>query len=487
MKNVRVRFAPSPTGYLHIGGARTALFNWLLARRHGGTFVLRVEDTDRERSTPEAVEAIFDGMRYLGLDWDEGPEAGGDCGPYFQAERENLHRKYVEQLMAKGSAYYCFATSEELKELRERQMANKERLHYDRRYADLDPGEAKRRVESGEKASVRFRVPEGSTTLKDLVRGDVTVDHREVEDFIIARSDGTPVYNLAVTADDHDMGITHVIRGEDHLTNTTKQILLMQALDLPLPQYAHIPLIMGKNGKLAKRDGAASVTEYRELGYLPEAMINFLVRMGWSLDDKTEIFSIDDLIKNFGLGSVSKSGAAYDIKKLEHLGGHYIREAELPRIVDLAVPMLDKEGFDVSDRERIEKIIELERERVSRVGEIPERRYYFEDPTEPDKGAKKALRKKKDSAPLMPRYAESLAAAFPDGWGVNDHEALEEHGKKFTEEAEVGLGDLAQPVRALVSGRAATPGLFEVLAILGKETVIRRLGKAEEWFALAQS
>ena len=488
---VRVRFAPSPTGYLHIGGARTALFNYLYARQCGGTLVLRVEDTDRQRSTPEATQAILDGMRFLGLDWDEGPEVGGDYGPYFQSERDGLHRELVSRLLSSGSAYHCFKTSEELAELREQHRDAKSFTAAVR--VELDPAEVSSRLEAGEKATVRFRVPEGETVIDDMVRGEVRVQNSDIEDFVIARADGSAVYNLAVVGDDNGMAITHVMRGEDHLSNTSKQILLFEALGFEVPRYAHISLILAPGGgKLSKRHGAVSVTEYEEKGYLPEAMINFLARMGWSYDDKEEIFSLADLVEKFSLDGVSSSGAVYDLKKLDHLGGHYMRQRSLEDLVEMSLPFLlrseqvqvDLEEVisDSGGRQRFEAMIALEQERISRLEELPDRiAYYFEDPIEPDKGARKALRKKRDSVPLVERYCESLAGKFPDGWGVADHEALEEHVKGFLESEEAGLGDLAQPVRAVLTGRSATPGLFEVMAILGMETCLRRLGKLQEW------
>jgi glutamyl-tRNA synthetase len=500
--DVRVRFAPSPTGYLHIGGARTALYNWLFARCHGGTLVLRVEDTDRERSTPEATQAILDGMRFLGLDWDEGPEVGGDHGPYFQAERAPLHAELVERLVATGNAYRCFCTKDRLGEMREQMRSGKldaRGFTAEVRSCDqLDDDEVARRLAAGEAATVRFKVPEGQTVIEDLIRGRVEIKNEDVEDFIIARADGTPVYNLAVVGDDHGMAITHVIRGEDHLSNTAKQILLFEALGFSVPLFAHISLILAPGGgKLSKRHGAVSVIEYEEKGFLPEAMINFLVRMGWSFDDKQEIFSREELIEKFSLDGVSKSGAVYDIKKLENLGGHYMRERPLADLVELATPRLVAAGFvsaeDVvpngAERQRVEAMVALEQERMNCLEQIVEKvRYYFVEPTEPDKGARKALRKKKDSAPLVARYVESLEEAFPgDGWGVGEHVALEEHATAFLEKEGVGLGDLAQPLRAMLTGRGATPGLFDVMAILGKETCVRRVARIDEWIAAAQN
>jgi glutamyl-tRNA synthetase len=491
--SVRVRFAPSPTGYLHIGGARTALFNYLFARHHGGVFVLRIEDTDRERSTPEAILAILEGLRYLGLEWDEGPEKGGPSGPYFQSQRLPSYSRYAERLVEEGKAYLCFCARERLDEVRERQRQGRERIQYDRRCEAIDPAESRRRRQAGEPSVVRFRVPPGATVVRDLIRGDVTVDHREIEDFIIRRADGTCVYNFAVVGDDHEMAITHVIRGEDHLSNTPKQILLFQALGFEVPRYAHIPLILGPGGgKLSKRHGAVSVTEYQRAGYLPEAMINFLARMGWSYDDKQEIFTIEELIAKFALEGVSKSGAVYDLKKLDHLGAHYLRKRPLAEVVRLAVPYLVEAGLVGEEeaerqRHRLEKIVELEQERIEHLSQIVEKtRYYFEDPAQPDEGALKVLRKKPEAEGLLARYAADVERAVPEGaWRPGEHAALEEHARRFAEEAGASLADLAQPLRAVLTGRSATPGLFEVMAILGKETCLKRLRRAPEFFKRA--
>ena len=499
-QTVRVRFAPSPTGYLHIGGARTALFNYLFARHHErasdgnrGVFVLRVEDTDRARSTPEAVQAILDGLTYLGLEWDEGPQVGGDRGPYFQSERASTYAPCVDQLLAEDRLYACFCTKERLGDLREKQREAKQRFHYDRRCLDLDPAAARARREAGETCVLRFQVPPGETVVDDLIRGRVVVQNAEIEDFIVQRSDGSVVYNFAVVGDDHGMNITHVIRGEDHLSNTPKQILLFQALGFEVPQYAHIPLILGPRGaKLSKRHGAVSVTEYEALGYLPEAMNNFLARLGWSYDDKQEIFSMEELVEKFSLAGVSKSGAAYDIGKLNHLGGHYMRLRPDADIVERALRYLIRDGLidertAAADHARLAAMIALEKSRIDCLSQISYKlRYYFEDSVALDDGGRRVLRKKKDSAPLMEKYAAALKNEIgEDAWRLGQHAALEEHARKFAEAAGLRLGDLAQPVRAILTGRNATPGLFEVVSLLGRETCLRRLARAPELFAAA--
>ncbi len=487
---VRVRFAPSPTGYLHIGGARTALFNYLFARQHGGVFVLRIEDTDRARSTPEAIQAIFDGLEYLGLDFDEGPGKDGGYGPYFQSERAGTYAPLVERLLAAGKVYPCFCTRERLDALRESQRAAKERILYDRACLELDRAVVADRVAAGDPYVLRFHVPEGETVVDDMIRGRVVTHNSEIEDFIVCRSDGSVVYNFAVVGDDHGMRITHVIRGEDHLSNTAKQILLFEALDLELPRFAHIPLILAPGGgKLSKRHGAVSVTEYAQLGYLPAAMNNFLARMGWSFDDKQEIFSMGELVEKFSLRGVSKSGAMYDLKKLQHLGGHHLREASTDDVVAQALSFLTSAGLlspqDVErDRDRLRAMIELEQPRMEHLSQIVDKvSYYFAPQVTLETGGRKVLRKKKDSADLVARYADALESDVPAvEWKLGSAERLEAHAREFIEAEGVGLGDLAQPVRALLTGRSATPSLFDVMLILGPAACLERLRRGPELF-----
>ena len=481
--NIRVRFAPSPTGYLHIGGARTALFNYLFARRHGGTFVLRIEDTDRERSTPEAVRAILDGLRYLGLEWDEGPEVGGAYGPYFQSERLASYTTLVDRLLAEGKAYRCFCSRERLDALREKQRVAKERIHYDRTCLSIPQDEAARRAAAGESCVARLRIPEGKIVVHDHIRGDVTFDHTELDDFIIQRADKTCVYNFAVVGDDSGMRITHVIRGEDHLSNTPKQILIFQALGLPVPEYAHIPLILGPGrDKLSKRHGAVSVTEYQRSGYLPEAMINFLARMGWSYDDKQEIFSMAELKEKFSIDSITKGGAVYDLKKLNHLGAHYLRQRSLEEIQRMAIPHLVEEGLvTAADAERradeIRAMVELEKDRIEHISQLREKlQYYFREPRVLDPGAQKSMTKRADTVEIVRKFAFAL-----DREWSRDPKALEDLARRFAETEKLSLGDVAQPLRALVTGRGATPPLFAVMTILGKDACLRRMARASEF------
>lgn len=484
---VRVRFAPSPTGYLHIGGARTALFNHLFARQKEGVFVLRIEDTDRQRSTPEAVQAILEGMRYLGLDWDEGPEVGGDHGPYFQSERAQVHAALAQQLFKSGRAYRCFCSKERLTSLREEQMAAKERVHYDRVCRALAPEESQRRADAGESFVLRFAVESGTTEVDDLIRGKVVTQNEEIEDFVIQRADGTCLYNLAVVADDSGMNITHVIRGEDHLSNTPKQILMFQALGLSVPIYAHVPLILGPGRqKLSKRHGAVSVGEFEELGYLPEAMTNFLVRLGWSYDDKEEIFSREDLLEKFSIDKISKGGAMYDPQKLDHLGGHWLRERSQAEVSELSIPFLVRDGLVDADqvealRPKLERMIAPERERVDHLAQMSYRlQYYFRDIEELEPKAAKALRKSDGAVEILGKFAAALDEDYDDS-----PEKLEELARRFVESNELKLKDLAQPMRVILTGRSATPPLFDVMANLGKDACLARLRDAERLVRMA--
>ncbi|MDA8219621.1 MAG: glutamate--tRNA ligase, partial [Dehalococcoidales bacterium] len=328
MDNVRVRFAPSPTGTPHIGNVRTALFNWLFARHHGGKFVLRIEDTDVARRVPGAIEAIMDGLRWLGLDWDEGPEVDGPLGPYFQSERLHLYRQYAAQLVEQGHAYYCYCSPERLAEMRAEQERRKESVGYDRRCRYLSPADREEAEASGVTPVVRFAMPlEGETTYHDLLRGDVTIQNSVLDDFVILKSDGYPTYHFAVVVDDHHMHISHVLRADEWIPSTPRHVLLYRALGWDLPRFAHLPIILGPDrSKLSKRHGATSITAYREEGYLPEALVNFLALLGWSYDGVTEVFSREDLIARFDLDRVGKTAAVFDREKLEWMNGYYIRQ-----------------------------------------------------------------------------------------------------------------------------------------------------------------
>jgi glutamyl-tRNA synthetase len=475
---VRVRFAPSPTGYLHVGGARTALFNWLFARQTGGRFILRLEDTDEARNTEAARRTIFDGLRWLGLEPDEGPEQGGPCAPYSQSERQPIYARAIAELQARGAIYPCFCTRERLQELRTGQEARREPLRYDRRCRDLGPGQTSRLREGGAAPAWRLRVPAGETVLSDLVRGRIVVRHEDVEDIILVRGDGTPVYNLAVVIDDHEMGITHVLRGEDHLTNCFKQIILFRAFGWPVPAYGHLPLILGPagEGKLSKRKHPeAALEHYIREGYHPEAVVNWLALIGWSFDDKTEIMSREELIARFSIDRVNPSGARLNIDKLRHLSGDYIRREPVARVIAEITPRLVSAGL-VADpppaaaRVRIEALARAEHERLRSFGEIVElARWAFSPSPDFEDGARRNLTKHPGTAGLLRDYAASL----PDPLPIPS--VLEGEARAFAAARGVGFGQLVHPVRAALTGRTSGPPLFDCLHILGREESCRRL------------
>ncbi len=459
--SVRTRFPPSPTGSLHIGVVRTALFNYLFARHHGGTFVLRIEDTDRERSTEEAVQVILDGLRWLGLDWDE--------GPYFQTQRFDLYRKHAEALLAAGRVYRCWCTKEELEARRDAALAAGRSPGYDRTCRDRTEPPAGRSA-----FALRFRAPlDGETAFDDAIRGRVVFQNAELDDFIIVRSDGTPVYNFCVVVDDVDMRITHVIRGEDHIANTPRQILLYRALDALLPRFAHVPLILGLDKtRLSKRHGATAITEYRDMGYLADAMVNYLARLGWSHGDQ-ELFTRAELIQYFSLEHVGSSPAVFNPEKLEWVNFQHLKATPPERLAELVVPFLERAGLPVpADRAWLARAVATQRERAKTLVELAALlRFYLVD-VEPDpKAAAQHLRPA--LAPALDDLVGRLAAL--PAWDHAHlqsafHATLAAHGLK--------LGTLAQPVRVAVTGGTVSPGIFEVLEVLGRERTLARLRAA---------
>lgn len=462
MASVVTRFAPSPTGYLHIGGARTALFNWLYARRVGGTFILRIEDTDQGRSTPEMARAIVDGMSWLGLSWDE--------GPYFQMERIELYRRESERLLAEGKAYRCVCTPEELAARREEAKARGGKPRYDGRCRDLPPG-----ATDGKSHVVRFRTPQaGSTSVRDLLRGVVTYENAELDDLVLVRSDGAPTYNFVVVVDDAAMKITHVLRGDDHLNNTPKQVLLYEALGYPLPEFGHFPLIFGiEGGKLSKRQDDVSVQSYRERGFLPEAMVNYLVRLGWGHGDQ-EIFSVEELTRIFSLEHVGKSPSRFDPEKLLHLNAHYIRTGDPGRLGELLVPFLRRLGIEAEASPWLAKAVRTFQERSRTLAEMAESARIYFRATEPDpKAAEKHL--VPEMAPLLEEIAREFAA-LPEF----TPEAMEPVLARAAGKAGGKLGKIAQPLRVALTGGTVSPGIYEVMDVLGREEVLRRLSAASE-------
>jgi len=458
---VRVRFAPSPTGHLHVGGARTALFNWLYARHHGGRFILRIEDTDQARSTDDNLDAILDALRWLELDWDEGPPTPG----YRQRERFDLYREHAQRLVAAGRAYYCACSREQLEAERAEAQARNETFRYSGRCRNLG-------LTSG---ALRLRIPdEGTTVVDDLIHGPVTFDHRQLDDWILVRSDGTPTYNFCVVVDDVDMRISHVIRGNDHLSNTPKQVLCYEALDFPVPQFAHVSMILGADrSRLSKRHGATSVQAFRDEGILPEAMVNYLVRLGWSHGDQ-EIFTRRELIERFDIKDVAASGAVFDRTKLEWLSHEYLKATDGARLAGLAVPFIERAGLPVpADRARLAAMLETLRERARTLVELVEAgRFYFERPRgyEP-KAAENYLTA--DGARRLELLIRRLETVEPF-----TAEAIEGAVRELTAQLSLKLVDLAQLARLAVTGRTASPPIFQVLALLGREETLERLRAA---------
>jgi glutamyl-tRNA synthetase len=465
MRQVRTRFAPSPTGYLHIGGARTALFNFLFARHHGGKFLLRIEDTDRERSTPEAIKAILDAMSWLGLDWDE--------GPFYQTERYPLYKEKIQQLLAQGKAYPCVCTSEELEAKRQQAQKEKRKPMYD---GTCRPPEGSiPSLPKDTRYTVRFRSPQdGSTIVEDAVKGRVVFDNRELDDLIIARSDSTPTYNFCVVVDDIDMGISHIIRGDDHLANTPRQILLYHALAHSPPQFAHVPLILGTDkARLSKRHGATSVMAYRDMGYFPEAVLNYLVRLGWSHGDQ-EIFSRDELIEKFSLESVGKSAGIFNPEKFLWVNSHYLKELPLSRLAEDIVPYIEAKGYPVpQDKSWLERMIATLRERSKTLVELVDAAgFYLTDDIRIDENAVRKFLTAEIRVPLA-KLLDKLASLddFTEA-------SIEQAFSAVLQEVGLPMGKLAQPVRVALTGSTASPGIHEVIAVLGKERTVKRLRSA---------
>jgi glutamyl-tRNA synthetase len=461
---VVVRFAPSPTGFLHIGGARTALFNWLFARHHGGIFRLRIEDTDRVRSTPEAVAAIIDGMQWLGLEWD------GEI--VRQSARVARHAAVARQLLAAGRAYRCYCTPAELAAMRDRARAEKRSVRYDGTWRDRDPAEAP----PGVPPVIRLRAPQqGKTTIRDRVQGEVTVANAELDDLIILRADGSPTYNLSVVVDDHDMGITHVIRGDDHLSNGFRQAQIYRALDWGLPEFAHLPLIHGPDGtKLSKRHGAVGIDAYRDQGYLPEALRNYLLRLGWSHGD-AEIISTDHAIAWFDLDAVGRAPARFDFARLDNLNGHYIRAADDHRLAALVAERIDRKSGRPMSEDRRTRLLQAMPElklRPKTLSELSENARFLVAvrPLQPDPAAARLLTS--DARRLLGELHLRLTRVE---WRP---ELLEECVRALAADAGRQLGAVAQPLRAALTGAAASPGIFFVMAVLGREETLARIADA---------
>ncbi len=459
----RVRFAPSPTGYLHIGGARTALFNWLYARHNGGTFVLRIEDTDKERSTDENTAAILEGLRWLGLDWDEGPEVGGPHAPYFQSQRGDRYRKYIDRLLAEGKAYKCYCTQAEIEADRQRAQAEKRQYRY--------PRTCRARADQPDLPfTVRLKAPtEGVTAFDDLVYGHIEVQNEQLQDWIIARTDGSPIYNFVVVIDDIEMEISLVMRGEDGLNNTQTQLTLYRALGVEPPRFAHLPFILGQDrSKLSKRHGPVSVTKYRDEGFLPEAMVNFLARIGWSCGDQ-EIFSREELIEKFSIEGVGNTAGVFPADKLVWLNHERIKHMDPGELADRAAPFVEKAGLPMIAREKWVEVCRQQQERSKTLVELVEVSRYFFVRIEPEeKAAAKFL-----AGPSLDYLRE--VREILSGAADVEPATIEPRFQEMAAKHGLGLGKIAQPVRVALTGGTASPGIYDVIAILGREESLARI------------
>ncbi|MCL4459649.1 MAG: glutamate--tRNA ligase [Chloroflexi bacterium] len=480
---VRVRIAPSPTGPLHVGRARTALFNWLFTRANDGVFIVRIEDTDRIRSTEENLRSILTSLRWLGLEWDEGPEVGGPYGPYFQMQRLPLYQEFAQRLLRAGAAYYCYCTPDELTAMREAAKRAKMPFRYPGRCRPLTTKQRAAYEAEGRRPVLRFAAPStGSTAFKDLIRGDITFDNTEIDDLVLVKSDGIPTYNFAVVVDDITMQITHIIRGDDHIANTPKQLLLYKALDASPPDFAHLPMVLGLDrAKLSSRHGATSVMEFAELGYLPEAMVNYLALLGWAFDDKREIFRKEELVQHFRIERVSKTAAAFSIEKLDWMNGYYIRQLSLKELAERALPFWQKAGLVPTDQvptktlTYIQKMIPLIQERVKRLGEVVELTdFFFKERLTYDS----ALLIGKGMTAAMTKLALAETKRVVENLSLFNSETLEIQMRSLAESLGLKTGQLFGAVRVAVTGRTVAPPLFQTIAVLGREKTLDRLTEA---------
>jgi glutamyl-tRNA synthetase len=478
---VRVRFAPSPTGFPHVGNIRTALFNWLFARHYGGKFIVRIEDTDVTRRVKGAVRAILDSLRWLGLDWDEGPEVGGKYAPYIQSERLELYREAAERLVAQGDAYYCYCSQERLEAMRTEQTKRKQPPGYDRHCRDLTHEERAKKEAEGITPVIRFKTPlEGQTSFNDLIRGEVVFDNTTIDDFVLLKSDGYPTYHLANVVDDHLMAISHVLRAEEWLSSTPRHLLLYRALGFAPPQFAHLPMILGTDrAKLSKRHGAVSITEYRDQGYLPEAMVNFLALLGWSLDDKTELIPREELIENFSLERISRTAAIFNRDKLSWMNGVYIRNLSAEEFFEAVQPylMTDEAAGKalISDEEYVRAVLPLVQERARTLAEVTDlTQFFFVDELDYDSSLLLGEKMSRQSA------VGALTAAQQRLRQLATFDASSLEGVLRPLAAELGLktSQFFGMLRVAVTGRTAAPPLFQTMAVLGRERCLRRIEAA---------
>lgn len=482
-QEVRVRFAPSPTGYLHIGGARTALFNWLFAHKMGGKLILRIEDTDTERLKEDSVSQILTSLKWLDINWDEGPEKGGDYGPYYQSERLDIYKKYVDELLASGKAYRCFCTSKELEAEREKQKAAKQPFRYARTCRDLSEEEVQKRIAAGQKFSVRLKIPaEGTIVVHDLIHGDVTFNLNQFDDYVIMKSNGMPTYNFAVVIDDHLMGMTHVLRAEEHLSNTPKQLFVYDAFGWEPPAFGHMSMILAPDrSKLSKRHGATSVEEFRSQGFTAPAIVNYLTLLGWGPGDEREIFSLEETVKLFELEQMSKKAAIYDTKKLTWMNGQYLSSLPLADILPEVKPFfinagLVDEAWLAANEEYFATLIDTVRVRVKTLAEIVEAStYFFKDINSYDeKGVAKHF--KPEAIDLLTTCMNALAK--DEEFSLASTEAIY---NAISAEKEIALGKVIHPTRLALTGRTVSPGMFDVMVLLGKEKTLARMQQAIEF------
>ncbi len=486
-KKVRVRFAPSPTGYLHIGGARTALFNYLFARHEGGDFVLRIEDTDQARSTKEALENILNSLRWLGLDWDEGPGKEGNFGPYYQMQRLETYKSYADELLKQGKAYFCYCSSEALAERKKEAFQKGTPPGYNGKCRNLSPEERVEQEREGKEKVIRFRTPDkGITGIQDLIRGEVQFENVLLDDFVIMKSSGIPTFIFANVVDDHLMGITHIIRGDEHLSNTPRQIVLYQALGFPLPSFSHLSMILGSDRKkLSKRTGATSLDWYRQKGYLPQALVNYLSLLGWGTSESQELFSsVEEIIHKFSLKAVSKNPAIFDIQKLDWMNGQYIKRLGVEELTDLVKPYLQENNLlrGDEDEEWLKKIVALEQERIKTLSQITEYADFFflSDITYDEKAVRKVLGKE-----MVPRILTEYRNGLKDLEPFTV-ETVESVARKIIADLEIKGGKLIHPTRVALTGRTVGPGLFELMALLGREVTVKRLDKVIDMLRLRE-
>jgi glutamyl-tRNA synthetase len=474
---VRVRIAPSPTGYFHVGSARTALFNWLFARHYGGKFIVRVEDTDRKRYNPEAVPDLLASLRWLGLDWDEGPEVGGDYGPYFQSEGLHLYQHHADWLVAQGHAYKCYCSAERLAALRDEQRKTKQEVGYDRHCRHLSATERAEYEAQGITPVIRLKVPlEGQTSFHDVLYGTITVENHTLDDLVLLKSDGFPTYHLGVVVDDHLMAISHIMRGDEWLPSVPKHVLLYHAFGWEIPVFAHLPLILAPTGKgkLSKRLGGVEIRDFRRQGYLPEAMINYLARVGWSYDDKTEIFDRQDLIRYFDLSGVNSSPARFSYERLEWMNGYYIRQLDPDDLAQRLVPFLSEAGWQATASD-VRPIVPLFQERLKTLSEVVDKAdFFFQDGLEYDARDLVGKKMTADESLAALRGARDVLVSLTDFRA----EAMEPPMRTLADELDLKAGQLFGIIRVAVTGKTVAPPLFETIAVLGRERTLLRLERA---------